>query len=61
MTAGEGGRLERALAQVSDAPLRGGNRLALLKNGPETYEDWLAAIDKCPRESPERSSSTAER
>jgi len=36
--------LEGILGRVSDAPLRDGNRLALLKNGPDTYDDWLAAI-----------------
>lgn len=43
------GRLEEALARVSDAPLREGNRLHLLKNGPDTYEDWLAAISRAER------------
>lgn len=43
------GRLDRALARVSDAPLREGNGLRLLKNGPETYEDWLAAIARAGR------------
>src|SRR5215208_1927033 len=38
--------VERALARTSDAPLREGNRLELLKNGPDTYEDWLAAIGR---------------
>jgi cardiolipin synthase len=38
------GRLDRALARASDAPLRDGNHLELLRNGPDTYEDWLAAI-----------------
>ena len=38
------GRLDSALARASDAPLRGGNHLELLRNGPDTYEDWLAAI-----------------
>ena len=36
--------LDRALARASDAPLREGNRLEILRNGPDTYEDWLAAI-----------------
>jgi len=36
--------LEGILGRVSDAPLRDGNRLELLRNGPDTYEDWLAAI-----------------
>src|SRR3954465_9128292 len=39
-----GERLDRALARVSDAPLREGNRLVLLKDGPNTYDDWLAQI-----------------
>jgi cardiolipin synthase A/B len=38
------GRLDRALARASDAPLREGNHLELLRNGPDTYDDWLAAI-----------------
>jgi cardiolipin synthase len=42
--ASPGGRLDRALARTSGAPLREGNRLALLKDGPNTYDDWLAAI-----------------
>jgi hypothetical protein len=42
-------RLDRALARASDAPLREGNRLELLKNGPDTYEDWLAAISGAER------------
>jgi cardiolipin synthase len=41
--------VERALARTSDAPLREGNRLVLLKNGPDTYEDWLAAIGSARR------------
>jgi cardiolipin synthase len=44
-----GGRLDRALARTSDAPLREGNKLALLKNGPHTYDDWLAAIARARR------------
>ena len=44
-----GERLDRALARASDAPLRGGNRLALLKNGPDTYDEWLAAIRRAER------------
>jgi cardiolipin synthase len=43
------GRLDRVLARASDAPLREGNRLALLKNGPDTYEDWLQAISRARR------------
>ena len=42
--AARGARLEGILGRVSDAPLRRGNRLALLKNGPDTYDDWLADI-----------------
>src|SRR5215210_4394150 len=42
--ASRGARLEGILGRVSDAPLRDGNRLALLRNGPDTYDDWLAAI-----------------
>src|SRR3712207_4922424 len=44
-----GGRLDRALARASGAPLRKGNKLALLKNGPNTYDDWLAAIARAQR------------
>jgi cardiolipin synthase A/B len=44
--ASRGTRLDRVLARASDAPLRVGNRLVLLKNGPATYEDWLQAISK---------------
>jgi len=36
--------LEGILGRVSDAPLRDGNRIALLKNGPDTYDDWLTSI-----------------
>jgi cardiolipin synthase A/B len=37
-------RLNKALARASDAPLRSGNRLDLLLNGPNTYREWLAEI-----------------
>ncbi|MCU0490047.1 MAG: phospholipase D-like domain-containing protein [Chloroflexaceae bacterium] len=37
-------RLNRALTRVSDAPLVHGNALHLLRDGPATYDDWLAAI-----------------
>src|SRR5215210_3342481 len=47
--ASRGARLEGILGRVSDAPLREGNRLALLKNGPDTYDDWLAAIGRAKR------------
>ena len=43
-SASRGARLEGILGRVSDAPLRDGNRLTLLKNGPDTYDDWLASI-----------------
>jgi cardiolipin synthase len=48
-SASRGARLEGILGRVSDAPLRDGNRLALLKNGPDTYDDWLAAIARAER------------
>src|SRR5438270_12504757 len=44
-----GERLDRALARVSDAPLREGNRITLLKDGPNTYDDWLAEIARAKR------------
>jgi cardiolipin synthase len=44
-----GARVDRALARTSDAPLREGNRLELLKNGPHTYDDWLATIARARR------------
>jgi cardiolipin synthase len=44
-----GARLEGILGRVSDAPLREGNRIALLRNGPDTYDDWLAAITRAER------------
>ena len=44
--ASRGARLERILARASDAPLRAGNRLELLKNGPNTYDHWLRAISR---------------
>lgn len=47
--ASRGGRLDRALARASDAPLREDNRLGLLKNGSHTYDDWLAAISRAER------------
>lgn len=43
------GRLNNALTRVSDAPLRSGNALQLLCNGPETYDDWLDAIASAQR------------
>jgi cardiolipin synthase A/B len=47
--AAHGARLEKALARASDAPLRRGNRLTLLQNGPRTYDDWLEAISRAER------------
>jgi cardiolipin synthase len=47
--AARGARLEGILGRVSDAPLRDGNSIALLKNGPDTYDDWLAAIASAQR------------
>src|SRR3954465_12526123 len=44
-----GKQLDRALARASDAPLREGNRLVLLKDGPNTYNDWLAQISLAER------------
>ncbi len=38
--------MDRALARTSDAPLRKGNHLSLLKNGPNTFDDWLEAISR---------------
>jgi cardiolipin synthase len=42
-------RLDKALERTSAAPLRTGNRLVLLQNGPDTYDDWLAAIGRAER------------
>ena len=42
-------RLDKALARTSDAPLRKNNRLELLKNGSQTFDDWLAAIGRAER------------
>jgi cardiolipin synthase len=47
--ASRGARLEGILGRVSDAPLRDGNRIELLKNGPDTYDDWLRAISRAER------------
>lgn len=38
------GRLYEAVTRTSDASLHEGNRLTLLKDGPDTYDDWLGAI-----------------
>jgi cardiolipin synthase A/B len=47
--ASRGVRLEGILGRVSDAPLREGNRLELLRNGPDTYDDWLREISRAER------------
>jgi cardiolipin synthase len=47
--ASRGARLDRVLARASDATLRKGNKLELLENGPDTYDDWLAAISRAKR------------
>jgi cardiolipin synthase A/B len=47
--AARGARLEGILGRVSDAPLRENNRISLMKNGPDTYDDWLAAIARAKR------------
>jgi cardiolipin synthase A/B len=47
--AARGARLEGILGRVSDAPLREDNRISLLKNGPDTYDDWLQAIARAER------------
>ena len=41
-----GGRLDKAPVHASDAPLREGNRLTLLKAELNTYDDRLAAISR---------------
>ena len=41
--------VDRALGRASDAPLREGNRLTLLKNGPETFEEWLEEIGRAEK------------
>ena len=42
-------RLDRAVVRASDAPLREGNRLVLLKDGANTYDDWLTQISRAER------------
>ena len=42
-------RVQRAFERVSDAPLREGNRLSLLKNGPQTYDEWLEEIARAKK------------
>ena len=41
-----GDGIHRAMGRVSDAPLRHGNELELLRNGPATYDAWLSAIEE---------------
>jgi cardiolipin synthase A/B len=41
--------LDRALGRASDAPLRPDNRLTLLRNGPETFEEWLQEIGRAEK------------
>ena len=41
--------LNRALGRASDAPLRTGNQLTLLRNGPETFDEWLEEIGRAER------------
>jgi cardiolipin synthase len=36
--------IDRRIRRVTGAPIRTGNQVRLLQNGPETYDDWLAAI-----------------
>jgi cardiolipin synthase len=36
--------LDGILGRVSDAPLREENGISLMKNGPDTYDEWLTAI-----------------
>lgn len=42
-------QFNQALTRVSDAPLRAGNTLHLLHNGPDTYDDWLTTIAQAQR------------
>ena len=49
MPTAPGHALARSLARVSDAPLREGNALTLLRDAPATYADWLAAIGRAER------------
>ncbi len=41
--------LDRAITRISSAPLRTGNTLTLLRNGPATFDDWLGAIANARR------------
>lgn len=42
-------RLDRALGRAGDAPIRPGNRLTLLENGPETFDEWLGEIGRAEK------------
>jgi cardiolipin synthase A/B len=44
-----GGSVDRARTRVSDAPLRHGNRLTVLRNGPEAYDEWISEIERAER------------
>jgi cardiolipin synthase A/B len=41
--------LDRALGRASDAPLRTGNRLTLLRNGPEAFDEWLEELGRAEK------------
>lgn len=41
--------LDRAVRRAGGAPLRSGNRLELLKDGPAAYDSWLGAIEGARR------------
>ncbi|CAN5257114.1 phospholipase D-like domain-containing protein [soil metagenome] len=41
--------MRRALARAGDTPLREGNQLTLLRNGPDTFDEWLAEIGRAER------------
>lgn len=43
------GVAERTRARVSGAPLREGNRLELLQNGPRAFDEWVAEIERAER------------
>ncbi len=45
----QGSRFQQAMWRTSNAPLRRGNEIGLLKNGPAAFEDWLAAIGGAKR------------
>ena len=38
--------VSHAVTRLSEAPLREGNALTLLRDGPATYDDWLTAIKR---------------